>query len=251
MANNDQQLFSFDQIRSELLALCEDGQNGDFWLFTEKKHTAIISLCEGEIVGLRYRISRGIDALNEIKTIEKAKIRFQASDTGAFKSDKTKLPSTVEILKTLGIGLDDTKKTVMVVEDSATQRRAICNMVKKQGYRVMEAGDGEGALELLNGEKPDLILLDIVMPGMDGYEVMSAIKKMENMADVKIIMLTARGSLIDKVYGKVAGTDEYLTKPFKTEELMEKIGKYLNTGKYSYINHNNTDQSSTLQKVHA
>ena len=155
MANNDQQILPFDQIKGELLALCEDGQNGDFWLFTEKKHTAIISLCEGEIVGLRYRISRGVDALNKIKSIEKAKIRFQSSDTRALKAGKTKLPPTVEIFKILGIDLDDNKKTVMVVEDSATQRRAICNMVKEQGYLVLEASDGEKALELLNREKPD------------------------------------------------------------------------------------------------
>ena len=94
-----------------------------------------------------------------------------------------------------------------------------------------------------------MILLDIVMPGMDGYEVMSAIKKMENMEAVKIIMLTARDTLIDKVYGKVAGTDEYLTKPFKSEELIEKIGKYLNTNKYSHLSHNNS--RNTLLKVHA
>ena len=249
MANNDQQILPFDQIKSELLALCEGGEDGDFWLFTEKKHTAIISLNEGEIVGLRYRISRGIDALNKIKSIEKAKIRFQSSDTSALKADKTKLPSTVEILKILGIDFDDLRKKVMVVEDSATQRRAICNMVEEYGYLVMEAGDGYEALSLLEKERPDLILLDIVMPGMDGYEVMSAIKKMENMEDITIIMLTARGSLIDKVYGKVAGTDEYLTKPFKSEELIEKIGKYLNTSKYSHIKNDNSDDA--LQKAQA
>ena len=251
MVNNDQQILPFDQIRSELLALCEDGQDGDFWLFTEKKHTAIISLHEGEIVGLRYRISRGVDALNKIKSIEKARIRFQVSDTSAHKAGKIKLPTTVEILKTLGVDLDDIEKKVMVVEDSPTQRLVICKMLIQQGYRVMEAGDGYEALSLLNKERPDLILLDIVMPGMDGYEVMSAIKKMKNMEDVKIIMLTARGSLIDKVYGKVAGTDEYLTKPFKSEELMGKISKYLKTSKYIRANHGNTDQNNVLQNAHA
>lgn len=253
MENNDinQELLPFDQIKNKLLTLCDKSQNGDFWLFTEEKHTAIISLNDGEIVGLRYRISRGFDALKKIQSIEKAKIKFQASDTSALKNNKIKLPPTVEILKMLGINFNDCKKKIMIVEDSPTQRKFISRMLKEQGYLVMEAGDGYEALSQLANEKPDLILLDIVMPGMDGYEVMSAIKKMEDMEDVRIIMLTARGSLINKVYGKVAGTDEYLTKPFKSDELIGKIGKYLSPGKYSQVNHNDIDHHSTLQNAHA
>ena len=105
MDNNDinKELLSFDKVRSELLALCKDGQNGDLWLFTEEKHTAIISIHNGDIVGLRYRISRGVDALNKIKSIEKAKIRFQPGGAKMDRTGTAKIPSTADILHILGI----------------------------------------------------------------------------------------------------------------------------------------------------
>ena len=143
-----------------------------------------------------------------------------------------KIPSTIDILIALGVPPDHILlrklgKKVLVVEDSATQRKVIARMLSEQGYRVREASDGLKALELLENEVPDLILLDIIMPGMDGYKLMSAIKEKQYLESVPIIMLTSRDKLIDKMRGKISGTDEYLTKPFKSEELMAKVDKYL------------------------
>lgn len=230
----DRELLPFNQIKNEILALCTHGKTGDLCLFTEEKHTAVISIKEGDIVGLRYRISRGMDALSQIKLIERAKFRFDKNDFNTNQKDTTAIPPTEEILQALEIELDSVAfheigKKVLVVEDSATQRKAICNMLTKSGYRVREAGDGYEALALLTHECPDLILLDIIMPGIDGYKVMSMIKEKEGMKHVPIIMLTSRDALIDKMRGKVSGTDEYLTKPFKSEELIAKINKYLRT----------------------
>jgi len=234
MTHNEQELLTFDQIKAELLTLCTNKSTGDFCLFTVEKHAAVISLNEGEIVGLRYRISRGSDALRLIKGISKAKIRFQegVSSMNQKRTSADCILPTDEILKILGVKRDggsfqgDGKK-ILVVEDSSTQRKIICKMLLQSGYRILEAKDGYEALSIVEHERPDLILLDIVMPGIDGYKVMSLIKDIPNMGDVPIIMLTSRGKLIDKMRGKVSGTNEYLTKPFKRGDLMEKIRKYL------------------------
>lgn len=233
MAYNEQELLTFDQIKNELLSLSKEGQTGDFCLFTEEKHAAVITLDEGDIVSLRYRISRGNDALRLIKAVSKAKIRFQSRGSNAsVNSVLSDIPSTREIFKILGVTQDGCTfqsggKKILVVEDSATQRKIICKMLVQNGYRILEASDGYEALSIVGHERPDLILLDIIMPGIDGYKVMASIKELPGMANVPIIMLTSRDKLIDKMRGKVSGTNEYLTKPFKSEELMGKIDKYL------------------------
>ena len=232
MAYNEQELLSFDQIKTELLELSQDGQTGDFCLFTEDKHAAVISLNKGEIVGLRYRISRGNDALRLIRNIRSAKIRFQESRTAANQSAANNILSTREIFKILGIeqdgsGFQGENKKILVVEDSTTQRKIICKMLAQTGYNILEAKDGYDALAVAAQEKPDLVLLDIIMPGIDGYKVMSKMREISGLEKVPIIMLTSRDKLIDKMRGKVSGTDEYLTKPFKGDELLEKIDKYL------------------------
>ncbi len=234
MTYNEQELLTFEQIKAELLALCTNKSTGDLCLFTVEKHAAVISLNEGEIVGLRYRISRGSDALRLIKGISKAKIRFQegVSSMNQKRTSADCILPTDEILKILGVkrgggSFQGEGKKILVVEDSSTQRKVICKMLLKSGYRILEAKDGYEALSIVELERPDLILLDIVMPGIDGYKVMSLIKDIPNMGNVPIIMLTSRGKLIDKMRGKISGTNEYLTKPFKRGELMDKIRKYL------------------------
>ena len=236
MVYNEQELLPIEQIKSELHALCLAGESGDLRLFTEEKHAAVISLYEGKIVALRYRISRGNDALKLIKGISKAKITFKKNNLAVNQVALTNLPSTAVILKSLGVevaggavqtSVKSSQKRIMVVEDSSTQRKVICRMISQNGYQAIEASDGYKALAKLNEIKPDLILLDIIMPGIDGYKVMALIKEKPGMKDIPIIMLTSRGKLIDKMRGKVSGTNEYLTKPFKYEELISKIDKYL------------------------
>lgn len=235
MILSDRELLPFDVVRDSLLNLCVQGKTGDFSLFTEQKHTAVISLYEGDIVGLWYRITQGIDAVLKIKDITHAKVRFHDNGSDSRPTHITEIPPTMDILIALGIdpgnaSLRALGKKVLVVEDSNTQRKVICKMLTEYGYRVREAIDGYKALELLEKEKPDLILLDIIMPGIDGYKVMSLIKEKEYMQHVPIIMLTSRDKLIDKMRGKISGTNEYLTKPFKSDELIEKVNKYLCVG---------------------
>ena len=232
MTYNEQDLLTYEQIKSELLTLCTNRSTGDLCLFTAEKHAAVISFHEGNIVGLRYRISRGNDALRLIKGISNAKIRFQPNGAILNRAAAKDILPTGEILKILGVDQDGCTtegeaNKILVVEDSATQRKIICKMLAHSGYCTMEAKDGYEALSIAELKKPDLVLLDVIMPGIDGYKVMSMMKEISGMEKVPIIMLTSRDKLIDKMRGKVSGTNEYLTKPFKKDILIEKIEKYL------------------------
>jgi len=110
--------------------------------------------------------------------------------------------------------------TVMVVEDERSLREPLVYLLKKEGYEVIEAADGASALEHFKGSQIDLILLDIMMPGMSGNEVCRVIRQTSN---VPVIMLTAKDSEIDKVVGLEIGADDYVTKPYSTRELLARM----------------------------
>ena len=109
---------------------------------------------------------------------------------------------------------------ILVVDDEASIVTMLAYNLKKEGYDVVTAEDGEVALEKFESENPDLLLLDIMMPKMDGYEVCRKIREKSN---VPIIMLTARADEVDKVVGLEMGADDYVTKPFKLGELFSRI----------------------------
>ncbi len=124
-------------------------------------------------------------------------------------------------------GAQNAKKRILVVEDSSTTRKVISITLGQKGYEIIEARDGLEALSRLNEEKPDLILLDIILPKMDGYKILSVIKNNEGFRKIPVIMLTSRDSFMSKVKGKLAGSAAYLTKPFAPEKLVETIEKYI------------------------
>ena len=111
-------------------------------------------------------------------------------------------------------------KTILVVDDKASVRMLVREYLTEQGFRVVVAADGREALYAARHEKPDLILLDIMMPEMDGYEFISAHRRE---ADTPIILLTARLEETDKVLGLELGADDYITKPFGMRELLARI----------------------------
>ncbi len=115
-------------------------------------------------------------------------------------------------------------KKILVVDDEESIVKIIGYNLKKEGYEVLCACDGEKGYELAVAEKPDLILLDIMMPKMDGYEVC---KKIREKSNVPIIMLTARAEEVDKVVGLELGADDYVTKPFGNRELMARVKAHL------------------------
>src|ERR1041385_5188055 len=110
---------------------------------------------------------------------------------------------------------------ILIIEDEAPMRTALKDVIENEGYRAITAADGESGLKRALEEKPDLILLDIMMPKLDGYEVCSELRRLAN--PVPILMLTAKGQIEDRVSGLDAGADDYLIKPFSTEELLARV----------------------------
>ena len=115
------------------------------------------------------------------------------------------------------------KKKILAVDDEPNILMSIEFILEMEGYEVHTARDGEEALEIAGRERPDLILLDINMPRKDGYEMCRVLREREDMAGTKVIMLTAKGQTLEKKKGLEVGADEYVTKPFSAEDLLEKI----------------------------
>ena len=111
-------------------------------------------------------------------------------------------------------------ETILVVEDELVLRETLAYNLEKQGYEVHTAEDGPTGVDLAHEVAPDLILLDIMLPGLDGFEVCRLVRKEMN---VPILMLTARTDEIDKIVGLEVGADDYLTKPFSMRELLARI----------------------------
>jgi twitching motility two-component system response regulator PilG len=118
-------------------------------------------------------------------------------------------------------------KTILVVDDSPTVRKLIAGKLEKSGHEVMCANDGVEAMERLESMVPDLILLDITMPRMDGYQACKNIRSKSSTKDVPIVMISGKDGFFDKVRGRMAGTTGYITKPFGPETLMKAVEMYL------------------------
>jgi DNA-binding response OmpR family regulator len=110
---------------------------------------------------------------------------------------------------------------ILIIEDETPMRTALADVLEGEGYRALTAADGESGLKCAITEKPDLILLDIMMPRLDGFEVCAELRRLSN--PVPVLMLTAKGQVEDRVTGLDAGADDYLVKPFSTEELLARV----------------------------
>ena len=120
--------------------------------------------------------------------------------------------------------MENHKEKILVVDDEASIRRILETRLSMIGYNVVTAADGEEALKLLKKETPNLIVLDIMIPKLDGYGVCQEIRKE---SDVPIIMLTALGDVADRITGLELGADDYLIKPFSPKELEARIRSVL------------------------
>jgi DNA-binding response OmpR family regulator len=110
---------------------------------------------------------------------------------------------------------------ILIIEDETPMRTALADLLAGEGYRALTAADGESGLERALAEKPDLILLDVMMPKLDGFAVCAELRRLAS--DVPVLMLTAKGQIEDRVVGLDAGADDYLVKPFSTEELLARV----------------------------
>lgn len=121
-------------------------------------------------------------------------------------------------------------KTILVVEDDEEILRLLLFNLERQGYRVLSAGDGPKGLQLAREHRPDLILLDIMLPGVDGLEVCRSLRADAELARIPVIMLTAKSEEVDIVLGLELGADDYVTKPFSIRELLARIKVHLRRG---------------------
>ena len=116
---------------------------------------------------------------------------------------------------------------VLIADDEPNIVVSLEFMMKREGYEVLVARDGRAALEAIRRERPELVLLDAMMPGMTGFDVCEAVRADERVRGTRILMLTAKGRETDLARGAGVGVDAYVTKPFSTRELVAKVREML------------------------
>ncbi len=119
------------------------------------------------------------------------------------------------------------KKTILIADDEPDIVETIKFLVESEGFNCITAFDGEEALNLAKEHKPHLIILDVMMPKINGYKVCRLLKFDAKYKDIPILMVTARTQKEDRLIGQETGADEYITKPFDIESIIEKINAYL------------------------
>lgn len=119
------------------------------------------------------------------------------------------------------------KKTILIADDEPDIVETIKFLVESEGFLSLTAFDGEKALKLAKEHRPDLIILDVMMPKINGYKVSRLLKFDAKFKDIPILMVTARTQEEDKIIGEETGADEYITKPFEIESILEKINAHI------------------------
>ena len=117
--------------------------------------------------------------------------------------------------------------TVLLVEDEATLVQTIAYTLRREGYTVVTAGDGQTALTLAREARPDVVVLDLMLPGLDGFEVCDHLLSHERTSRIPIIFLTAKGSVEDQLQGWYRGCFDYIVKPFEVQDLLAAVKRAL------------------------
>lgn len=118
-------------------------------------------------------------------------------------------------------------KTILLVEDSPTEMKLMQQALQGKGYNLVVACDGEEALQKVAQQKPDLILLDIILPKKNGFQVCRQLKTSPDTQQTKIVLISSKSQDTDRFWGLKQGADEYLTKPVSPEELRAAVGRYV------------------------
>lgn len=120
-----------------------------------------------------------------------------------------------------------TPSRILVVEDEADIAALVAYHLTREGYRVRTAASGAEALAAIAHERPDLVVLDVMLPEFSGYEVLSELRRREELAEIPVVVLTARRDEADRIRGLELGADDYVTKPFSPRELVLRVGAVL------------------------
>lgn len=118
------------------------------------------------------------------------------------------------------------KRRVLVVDDSPTDRQFVTTLLQKQGYQVTTAVDGVDALEKIAAERPPLIVLDIILPKMNGYQVLRQLKAEPQTRDIKVILVSSKSQESDRFWGLKQGADDYIAKPYLDETLLAAVARH-------------------------
>ena len=137
---------------------------------------------------------------------------------------KSEMVSSTEAVEPGSKSLSSLK--VMIIDDSKTIRKSAETLLNKEGCNVLTAEDGFEALAKIAEHKPDLIFVDIMMPRLDGYQTCTLIKNNRQFRDTPVIMLTSKDSIFDKARGRIVGSEEYLTKPFTRDDLLQAVNRH-------------------------
>ena len=137
---------------------------------------------------------------------------------------KSEMVSSSEAVEAGSKSLSSLK--VMIIDDSKTIRKSAETLLNKEGCDVLTAEDGFEALAKIAEHKPDLIFVDIMMPRLDGYQTCTLIKNNRQFRDTPVIMLTSKDSIFDKARGRIVGSEEYLTKPFTRDDLLQAVNRH-------------------------
>ena len=114
-------------------------------------------------------------------------------------------------------------KKILIIDDSPTERHVLTEILNRGGYEIITAENGEEGIEKARSEQPDLILMDVVMPGLNGYQATRTLSRDEATKHIPIIVCTSKGQETDKIWGLRQGAHDYLTKPINGDELLMKI----------------------------
>lgn len=192
-----------------------------------EKSARKLSSDELQILGIAYlnakNLRKGLNCLQEASkmvpndVVLSSKVNFLAIRLSEIEMQENKNQENISI-----------SRTIMVVDDSPTVRKLISGKLEKSGHFVVTAVDGVDAMAKLAEAVPDLILLDIAMPQLDGYQVCKMIRSNDLTKDVPVVMISGKDGFFDKVRGKMVGSTGYITKPFGPETLMKAVETYIN-----------------------
>ena len=118
-------------------------------------------------------------------------------------------------------------RTVLVVDDGPAELELICSYLREGGYTVISTTDAKDALAKAEAQKPDIVVTDVVMPGMSGFELCCSLKKNEATQQLPVVICTSKNQDLDKLWGKKQGADEYVTKPYTREDFLKAVRSVL------------------------
>lgn len=227
----------FSQAIETLKSLCKEKRTGTLFLLTDAGHGSTVSIYRGDIINVFHLMKGGLEAVELLKDVKQASYFFNdgPSFTHDARTEYAPLPDNETIFAELTTTDDEVEapqavspgqKKILVVDDSRSARKTVIDCLSGKDYIIHEAVDGMDAVEKINTIKPDLILLDLLLPKLDGYGVLHVIRQKEEFKSIPVIAITSLDSQFDKLKG-MSHTDEYLTKPVSEEQLQDKVKQYV------------------------